>query len=80
MIHTYKMLLIKYYKYLVYVWLKLCPNCMPCKEQLTWIGFAFKPGQAYPTAPQNAFNEFIIPKSNPLIVVDFRFISVLLHA
>ena len=51
MIHTYKMLLIKYYKYLVYVWLKLCPNCMPCKEQLTWIGFAFKPGQAYPTAP-----------------------------
>ena len=58
--------------------LNLCPNCMPYKEQLTWIGFAFKPGQAYPPPP-NAFNEFIIPKSNPLIVVDFRFISVLLH-
>ena len=43
---------------------------MPYKEQLTWIGFAFKPGKAYPPPPQNAFNEFIIPKSNPLIVID----------
>ena len=25
---------------------------MPYKEQLTWIGFAFKPGQAYPPPPQ----------------------------
>ena len=32
-----------------------------------------KPGQAY-------FNEFIIGKLNPLVVIDFRFISAFLHA
>ena len=36
-----------------------------------------KPGQAY---PQDSINEFIIWKLNPLVVVDFRFISAFLHA
>ena len=29
--------------------------------------------------PQEAINEFIIQKLNPLLVVDFRLISVFLH-
>ena len=29
--------------------------------------------------PQEAINEFIIQKLNPLVVVDFRLISALLH-
>ena len=29
--------------------------------------------------PQEAINEFIIQKLNPLLVVDFRLISALLH-
>ena len=41
------------------------------------INVTVKPGQAY---PQDASNEFIIQKLNPLVVVDFRFISALLHA
>ena len=36
----------------------------------------FKPGQA---DPQDSINEFIIRKWNPLVVVDFRFISAFLH-
>ena len=36
-----------------------------------------KPGHVY---PQNYINEYIIRKSNPLAVVDFRFISAFLHA
>ena len=30
--------------------------------------------------PQDFIDEFIIRKLNPLVVVDFRFISALLHA
>ena len=30
--------------------------------------------------PQDSINEFIIRKLNPLVVVDFRFISAFLHA
>ena len=30
--------------------------------------------------PQDYINEFIIQKLNPLIVVDFRFMSAFLHA
>ena len=30
--------------------------------------------------PQVPINEFIIRKLNPLVVVDFRFISAFLHA
>ena len=30
--------------------------------------------------PQDYINEFIIRKLNPLVVVDFRFISAFLHA
>ena len=30
--------------------------------------------------PQEFINEFIIQKLNPLLVVDFRFISAFLHA
>ena len=30
--------------------------------------------------PQASINEFIIRKLNPLVVVDFRFISAFLHA
>ena len=30
--------------------------------------------------PQDSINEFIIRKLNPLVLVDFRFISVFLHA
>jgi len=30
--------------------------------------------------PEDSIYEFIIPKLNPLVVVDFRFISVFLHA
>ena len=41
------------------------------------INVTVKPGQAY---PQDAINEFIIQKLNPLVVVDFRFIAALLHA
>ena len=35
-----------------------------------------------PASPplQDAINEFIILKLNPLVVVDFRFISTFLHA
>ena len=29
--------------------------------------------------PQDSINEFIIRKLNPLVVVDFRFISAFLH-
>ena len=31
-------------------------------------------------SPQAAINEFIIRKLNPLVVVDFRFVSAFLHA
>ena len=34
----------------------------------------------HPPHPQNSINEFIIPKLNPLVVVDFRFISAFLDA
>ena len=40
------------------------------------MGFTVKPGQAY---PQEAINEFIIQKLNPLLVVDFRLISAFLY-
>ena len=30
--------------------------------------------------PQDSINEFIIQKLNPLVLVDFRFISAFLHA
>ena len=39
--------------------------------------FAVKPAEAY---PQDSVNEFIIRKLNPLVVVDFSFISAFLHA
>ena len=39
--------------------------------------FTVKPGQAH---PQDSINEFIIRMLNPLVVVDFRFISAFLHA
>ena len=35
-----------------------------------------KPGQVY---PQDAINEFILRKLNPLAVVDFRLISAFVH-
>ena len=41
------------------------------------INVTVKPGRAY---PHDAINEFIIQKLNLLVVVDFRFISALLHA
>ena len=45
--------------------------------------FTVKPGQAYPPPPppprQDGINEFIIQKLNPLVVVDFRFISASFH-
>ena len=41
------------------------------------INVTVRPGQTY---PQDAINEFIVQKLNPLVVVDFRFISALLHA
>ena len=33
-----------------------------------------------PPPPQDSIDEFVIPKLNPLVVVDFRFISTFLHA
>ena len=39
--------------------------------------FKVKPGLMY---HQDSIDEFIIRKLNPLIVVDFRFISAVLHA
>ena len=38
------------------------------------MGLTVKPGQGY---PQEAINEFIIQKLNPLLVVDFRLLSAL---
>ena len=42
----------------------------------TQVGITVKPGQAY---PQESINEHIIQKLNPLLVVDFRLISVFLY-
>ena len=45
------------------------------------IQFTVRAGEAYPPPPKNALciNEFIIRRLNPLVVVDFSFISVPLH-
>ena len=45
-------------------------------EAGSWV----KPSQAYPPPPrQDYITDFIIRKVNPLVVVDFRFISAFLH-
>ena len=41
------------------------------------MAFTVKPGQAY---PQVAINGLIILELNPLVVVDFKFISAFLNA
>ena len=45
------------------------------------IQFTVRAGEAYPPPPKNALyiNEFIIRRLNPLVVVDFSFISAPLH-
>ena len=71
----------------------LCVEIMNSKRQVlgeTWsrgtnsrlpfdvnVILTVKPSQAY---PQDYITEFIIRKLNPLVVVDFRFISAFLHA
>ena len=45
------------------------------------IQFTVRAGEAYPPPPKNTLciNEFIIRRLNPLVVVDFSFISAPLH-
>ena len=49
-----------------------------CMETTYWCPFTVKPG--HKRIPQDHINEFINRKLNPLVVVDFRFISSFLHA
>ena len=57
-----------------------CSRPIPSPQKPTCqnssLSLSVKPGQAY---PQDSINEFVIPKLNPLVLVDFRFISAL-HA